>query len=131
MFVDEFVYHQKRRLGRWESLGHTVDSFFFLLPFLYCLYFEEASFFYGICIVSTLIITKDEFVHNKECGPAEQWLHSALFIIHPIALFALKTAWDQKLYTFIKVQAVIIGLFMLYQFFYWNIYAKQRPSLKA
>jgi len=67
-----------------------------------------------------LIITKDEFVHAEECEPSEQWLHSVLFIIHPVALYGLWFAWMNSFNTIIQIQAAIIFVFMMYQIIYWN-----------
>ncbi len=126
MFVDEFYFHFKRGLGRWERIGHPLDTLSFLSCFVwaYSLDTTQTTGFYILSALSTLIITKDEFVHANESPPGEQWLHSVLFIVHPIALFGLFKVWQAGLKEFILIQALIISGFGLYQFVYWNIIKK-------
>jgi hypothetical protein len=123
MFFDEFYFHHKRGLGRWESLGHPIDTLFFIACFIYTLSFDTSHLtgFILLASASCLIITKDEFVHSKECDGGENWLHAVLFVIHPIALFALYHAWINGLYDIIKIQTGIIAAFGLYQLLYWNL----------
>jgi len=120
MFFDEFKFHHQRGLKKWERVGHPIDSLFFLIPFLYTQYFSNINVFIFLCVVSSLLVTKDEFVHAKECVGAEQWLHSVLFTLHPVVLFGLWLAWQNGFHTIIQIQASIIFLFMLYQITYWN-----------
>ena len=120
MFFDEFKFHHQRGLNRWERIGHPIDSFFFLIPFLYTQYFSNIYVFIGLCFFSCLIVTKDEFVHAKECLGSEQWLHAVLFLFHPVALYGLWVAWENDLNKIIQIQSLIIFGFMLYQIIYWN-----------
>ena len=130
MFVDEFKYHHKRGLGLWERVGHPVDTLFFLAPFVYTQFFMGIEMFVLLCAMSCLIVTKDEFVHSAECEPAEHWLHSVLFILHPVALFGLWFLWQNGLNQIILLQSIVIGLFMLYQIIYWNfLRVSPRPQL--
>lgn len=131
MFFDEFKYHHKRGLKKWERVGHPIDSFFFLIPFVYTLYFSNIYIFLVLSLVSCLIVTKDEFVHAKECDAPEQWLHSVLFIIHPIAFIGLWLAWQNGFSQIIKFQSLIIFLFMLYQIIYWNFYIGKQNEAKS
>jgi hypothetical protein len=126
MMVDEFKYHRQRRLGLWERVGHPIDTFFFLLPFLYVQVYTNDALFWAMCVFSSLIITKDEFIHSKECEGAEQWLHSMLFILHPLALVGLWFAWKNEYKQIILLQSVIILLFMIYQIIYWNLINRRR-----
>lgn len=128
MMFDEFHYHHERRLGRWERLGHPIDTLFFLLPFLYTQFFLNTPMFIVLCIFSSLLVTKDEFVHAKECLPGEQWLHSLLFLIHPVALYGLWIAWQNNFNGIIWIQSLIICAFMLYQIIYWN-FLSNRPKV--
>ncbi|MFK8139035.1 MAG: hypothetical protein AB8E15_11795 [Bdellovibrionales bacterium] len=131
MFLDEFVFHHKRGLKKWERIGHPVDTFFFVLPFIYTLFFSNISIFIGLCALSCLIITKDEFVHSEECEANEQWLHSVLFVLHPIALFGLWLAWQNQFMDLILVQMLVISSFMLYQIIYWNFIVGQKNESKS
>lgn len=131
MFFDEFKFHHKRGLSRWERVGHPVDSLFFLIPFLYTLLYSNVYIFIGLSLFSSLLITKDEFIHAKSCEPAEQWLHSVLFVIHPIALYGLWYAWQNGFTQIIQIQSFIICLFMMYQIFYWNLYIGMLDEAKS
>ena len=131
MFVDEFYYHHRRGLGRWESIGHPVDTLFFLACFIYALFVNVAHMTGFVClaVLSTLIITKDEFVHADACPGGEQWLHALLFAIHPVALFTLYLAWSKGWMLLIGIQTVLILLFGLYQMVYWNLINRKKGSL--
>ena len=135
MMIDEFYFHHKRGLKKWESLGHPIDSFFFLITFLFCLtvpYQEKWTWiFITLSVVSTLIITKDEWIHSEQCSGAENWLHAMLFIIHPIALAGLYYAWTASLQNLILVQTIIITIFFLYQLIYWNFPKKGRYETRS
>lgn len=126
MFFDEFYFHHKRGLKKWESLGHPIDTLFFLLCFIYTLIASKESIlgFIILSFVSTIFITKDEFIHAKECDGAENWLHSMLFIIHPLSLIALYYAWQKGFENIILIQSLIIFAFGLYQLIYWNFVRK-------
>jgi len=124
MFFDEFHYHHRRGLGRWESVGHPVDTLLFLSCFIYALVVNPAHIigFIVLAVLSTLIITKDEFVHAQQCRGGEQWLHALLFSIHPVALIGLYMAWTRGWRLLVAVQACVIVLFGIYQIVYWNVW---------
>ncbi len=128
MLVDEFYFHHKRGLGKWESWGHPIDSFLFLSCFLYAYFFsyskENEMFFWILSILSCLIITKDEFIHAKQSSAPENYLHAFLFILHPLALLVLYRFWSLENSFFILIQILIITFFMLYQILYWNFLRK-------
>lgn len=138
MMVDEFYFHHKRGLPRWERWGHPLDTLTVLGCFLF-LYFvpfsATAAIQYSVLAVfSCVFVTKDEAVHLKHCSAAENWLHSLLFILHPLVFIAAGLIWasssigELALLTphlaLLKVQSWIIGLFLIYQIGYWNLYAK-------
>ena len=129
MFWDEFYFHHKRRLGKWESIGHPVDTFSFLACFLYPLFFTNEVTFFILAIISSLIITKDEWVHSKQCLATENWLHAVLFVVHPIALGALYFAWMNNFFEIIKIQSVIIFIFGIYQVTYWNLITNKKWTI--
>jgi len=131
MLFDEFKFHHERGLKKWERIGHPVDSLFFLAPFLYTLKFTNIYVFIGLCVISSLIVTKDEFVHTKECEASEQWLHSLLFLIHPVAFLGLWVAWQNNFSLIIQAQSAIIFLFMLYQIIYWNLMVGAKNEAKS
>jgi len=87
-----------------------------------------------LALFSCLFITKDEFIHNEESGAWEQWLHSILFVLHPIVLLLIPLAWKHPVLisllgtetlmlftTFLKGQLLLTIIFFFYQVLYWNI----------
>ncbi len=152
IMLDEGVYHVKRGLPKWERIGHPIDTLSVLLCMLFVVFmpYSGTSFkiYIGLSILSCLMVTKDEFVHKHHCKASENWLHALLFILHPITLFAAGLIWvsttggnppvwshfflDNKeaLTMFLKVQASMMCLFMLYQIIFWGIIWKDKPVLK-
>jgi hypothetical protein len=146
ILVDEFYFHHKRGLPRWERWGHPLDTLvsFFCLLFLLFVSFSEKSLlvYFLICLASCFFVTKDERVHTKECGAAENWLHAVLFLMHPLIFVSFGLMWyfdsyEMKLAPWgfhlpfeavLKGQLVVTGAFGLYQWIYWNYL---RPSKKA
>lgn len=132
---DEFYFHHKRGLGWWERLGHPFDTISILICYSFILNSpptpQNILIYISLSVFSSLLITKDEFVHNKECGPSEQWLHSVLFVVHPVTLFVLGLMWNNSISVspdelqifskFIKGQFIFICLFLTYQILYWSI----------
>jgi hypothetical protein len=148
MAVDEFWFHRRRGLGRWERVSHPIDTAVFLFCLGLLLFSNETTrsepwFFwlYGISSgVSCLLITKDEWVHAHAAPPIEQWLHSLLFILHPILLIAawqgmaldasqmpqvgggavvLNPPWDSPCRSLVAGVFVAGLLFGLYQIIFW------------
>ncbi len=100
LLVDEFVFHRRRGLGLWERLGHPIDNFLLFLPLAFVFFRApdaEASrwIYFGLSALSCVLITKDEWVHTRECSASENWLHALLFVLHPVALGAAAWAWIQ------------------------------------
>jgi 2-polyprenyl-6-hydroxyphenyl methylase/3-demethylubiquinone-9 3-methyltransferase len=126
MLVDEGVFHRRRGLPRWERIGHPLDT----LTIAACLGWllattpstEHALAIYvALCVVSALFVTKDEAVHAKLCGAGEQWLHSILFVIHPIVLGTFAWLWWTGHRDVLVVQLAVTGAFGVYQVVYWNV----------
>jgi hypothetical protein len=151
MFLDEFIYHHRRGLPAWERLGHPVDTLFFLSCPLFLLWAEPSAtsawVYLGLAVTSTLIITKDEAVHSKACCAKEQWLHSLLFVLHPIILGILALLWflgagalesplmmtevgesADWIRTFLMGYVLTISAFGVYQLVYWNWFRKEEGS---
>lgn len=122
MLVDEFYFHEKRGLPRWERLGHPLDTLTVFAALGYLLLNQVNSIVYlGLSLFSCLFITKDEFVHKEKCGAFEQWLHALLFVLHPILFLSAFWLWQEKDFTFLKIQSGIIVAFFLYQILRWSI----------
>lgn len=134
MMVDEFYFHHRRGLGRWESWGHPVDTILFLSCFLYTILVPYSSHsqtvFIILSILSSLIIAKDEFIHQQQSSGAENFLHAFLFMIHPLSLYVLFEFWKTQQMSLIMTQALIIFVFLLYQVLYWNIFKREKYVIK-
>lgn len=131
MTWDEFHFHARRGLGKWERIGHPLDT----LAFLFCLALVgfgpmtpgRLSLYLGAALFSTLLITKDEWVHARECTPMEQWLHAILFAIHPVVLIEAAWLWQDLGPSGSRLARVAFSgyfvtvlLFFSYQTLYWN-----------
>lgn len=152
MFFDEFYFHLRRGLPRWEKIGHPLDTLSVLICYGFVLFFPYEIALVKIYIIlalfSCLFVTKDEFIHKEECPASEQWLHALLFINHPLVLTLLGVAWPlyharelplflipfqsyaSSIALFFRVQVVLIALFGLYQTFYWNLFRKTKPCAR-
>ncbi len=149
MAIDEFVCHHKRGLGRWESWGHPLDTLFFALCFAeLCVRLKAPEWalpeggYLVLAVLSSVLITKDEWVHSTEAGGFEHWLHSLLFVLHPLVLisaFQLSQDPDRPLILSIGVMTshenflfvsffMILG-FMFYQLIYWVMLKQGRQRL--
>lgn len=138
MAVDEFYFHWRRKLPRWERLGHPLDTLTVVigLGWLLCVPPSGAALavYAGLALFSSLFVTKDEFVHREVCSAGEQWLHSMLFVWHPLVLLCaglLWPAWHGETLSFIRYvgferqfflgNALLTGGFGLYQYVFWNL----------
>ncbi len=126
MVFDEFYFHHRRRLAKWERLGHPLDTLTVLVCYLFLAtqsYSDlNIKIFIGLAAFSCLFITKDEWVHKDVSSGAENWLHSILFILHPICFLTAAVVWkDQLDQRFLWIQAGVVFLFMIYQILYWSI----------
>jgi uncharacterized membrane protein len=135
MMVDEFWFHHRRSLGRWERIGHPVDTATVLVCFgivLFVPFSSTALAVYSVgAVISMICITKDEFVHAKLCPAGEHWLHSVLFMLHPILMTAAVAIWADfpagagGLRRFFAINVGITVAFWLYQIFYWNFLCRK------
>lgn len=143
ILFDEFYFHVRRGLPKWERLGHPLDTLTVLICFFFILFVPYSSLalkiYIGLAIFSCIFVTKDEFVHKECCPASEQWLHALLFLNHPVVLASAGLIWftldraeapawlsglvpyAQTLDTFLWVQSGMITLFFLYQLVYWNL----------
>ena len=124
MFVDEGAFHRVRRLGEWESWGHVADSAVFAAALTPAALFAPSVgafwIFAGLGFFSTVLIAKDEWIHARECGGAEQWLHALLFALHPCVLIAVAAAWARGDAAFFRAGLpLVVAAYSFYQWFYW------------
>ncbi len=147
---DEFYFHVRRGLPKWERIGHPLDTLTVLACFAFVLFVPYSSLFLkvyiGLAIFSCIFVTKDEFVHKECCPASEQWLHALLFLNHPIVLTAAGLLWPivqgysfptwlqgwipyaDQLRMILSIQTACITLFLLYQTIYWNVLWKEKIS---
>jgi len=144
MFFDEFLFHRKRILPRWERIGHPFDTLFILACFFLVIFFpmtlKTISIYIIISIISSVIIIKDEPIHLKYCSKYEQILHAFLFILHPVILISLFLSWPSftKSYflilenfhsLFLKYliyfHFISATIFFFYQIIFWNFIFKE------
>lgn len=125
MFFDEFYFHRKRGLPKWERIGHPLDTLSVVACYAY-LYFQlptelNIKIYIGLCAFSCLLITKDEFIHTEVCEARENWLHAVLFVLHPISFLSAGIIWKDGLNpALIIAQPIFILIFMIYQIIYWS-----------
>lgn len=125
MSVDEFLHH-KRGLGRWERIGHPLDTMTVLIPLTFIATYDYSDWSFPIYLVlsifSCLFITKDEFIHSEVCGKLESWIHSLLFILHPLIFLCAGLIWkNDPSDLFLTILPVLTGLFLIYQIMRWSI----------
>ena len=140
MIVDELHFHRRRGLGAWERIGHPLDT----LTVFACIAWVVAvppvgtaiTVYVGLAIFSCIFITKDEGVHASSCRAGEHWLHSVLFVIHPLSLASIGLMWPAlhlppgdvpgwlrgvPAGSIVTTQLIMTGAFALYQTLYWNL----------
>jgi hypothetical protein len=152
MVFDEGYFHIRRGLPNWEKIGHPIDTCSVLLCIGWVLFvpFSKAALIIYICLASfsSILVTKDEFVHKEHCPATENWLHALLFTLHPITLACAGFMWPviqgvpvaswitlwldqpEKLHLFIQTQFGVMTLFLFYQIIFWNVIWKNKPVLK-
>ncbi len=154
MALDEFYYHRLRGLPRWERIGHPLDTMTVFVCYAWILFVPPVtagavSGYVALAVFSTAFVTKDEFVHARECSAGEQFIHALLFGFHALVLLSAGLLWpafhpDARnvldgvsgfvspaalgvLVIVLKVQMAATGAFLLYQITYWNFLWK--PTL--
>lgn len=148
MIFDEGYFHLRRGLPKWERIGHPIDTFSVIVCMGFVLFvpFSKATLILYICLaaLSSILVTKDEFVHKHLCPAAEQWLHAVLFTLHPIILACAGFMWPvvqglevtpwiaswldnaDALRIFLQIQFGMMILFFVYQILYWNVLWKEK-----
>ena len=148
IFADELVFHVKRGLPRWERIGHPIDTSSVLLCLGFILFVPfsptNLKIYIGLACFSSLLVTKDEFVHKEVCPWTEQWLHAVLFSLHPVQLACAGFIWPviedavvfpwisnwlgghvPALRLFLTAQFIAMSLFLVWQIVYWNFFYKE------
>ncbi len=136
MLVDEFVFHRRRELPRWERIGHPLDTSTFLAVFLTLGLASpnplSSAMLLLMMVFSCLFVTKDEWVHAQLCSGGESWLHAFLFVIHPTVFFLAWHVWlqhgPQPLHL---AYCVVLSAWLVYQIVYWNVLEPASTSRAA
>lgn len=131
MAFDEFYFHHRRGLGRWERIGHPLDTITVLLCFVFLVLApvtETNLYIYaGLSFFSCVFVTKDEFVHTELCEARENWLHALLFVLHPIVFLSSGVIWYFQMdNTFLILQSAVLVAFLMYQISYWSFYGRRQ-----
>lgn len=128
--LDEFHFHLKRGLPKWERIGHPIDTLSVVLALAFTLVFPYQTStliaFIILAAASAILVTKDEFVHKEHCPASEQWLHALLFLNHPLVLISMGFLWVRQERLFLLSQLILSSLFCLYQVIYWNFVWKEK-----
>lgn len=152
MVFDEGYFHIRRGLPLWERIGHPIDTASVLacMGFILFVPFSKTALIIYIALASfsSILVTKDEFVHKEHCPAAENWLHAVLFTLHPITLASAGFMWpvvqgvevtpwiarwlDQpdSLRLFLQMQFGTMTLFLFYQIIFWNVLWKNKSVTK-
>jgi len=118
--MDEFCYHRNRFIPLLEKWGHVLDTLVFLICIYYALYKDyrkrrEWKYIFWF-VLSCLVVLKEESIHYMlPISLGEQWLHSILFVLHPILLGSLGYFWvtSQK-FIWLKPWFYGVGFFLFY-----------------
>jgi hypothetical protein len=123
MIADEFWFHRRREMPRWERIGHPLDTALFVAALAWASVAARSpasvAVFIGLSVASCLVITKDEWIHADKCSGGEQWTHAVLFVIHPVALFAANAIWAAG--APLWPVAAGVAAFGCWQAIYWNV----------
>jgi hypothetical protein len=137
ILLDEFIFHMRRGLPRWERIGHPVDTATVIACLLFLGFAEKTSpnelIYIAMATISCICVTKDEFVHFKICDAPEMWMHGVLFILHPLLLVVGYQAWANERTTILAVAAGV-SVFFVWQVVYWNFlesYLRERQKKAA
>ena len=134
MLVDELWFHRARSLPRWERIGHPIDTLSVAICLMFLLAVPPTERWLGtyivLALVSTLLVTKDEWVHARSCSAGEHWLHAVLFALHPIVLGVFALAWWTRHEPLLIGQLIVTLAFAGYQLVYWNVVAGE-PVVRA
>lgn len=134
ILFDEFYFHRKRGLPKWEIIGHPIDTSIVIACFLFLAFAEKNPtnevIYYILAIASCLCVTKDEWIHHKYCSSPEMWLHAVLFMMHPLILFTAVDIWEDSRPLFLAIAGGIF-VFLLWEILYWNIVAFRQKAAQT
>ena len=134
MGLDEAWWHRRRELPLVEGAGHALDTLVFLgclaCPLLLPPSAPHLRLYLALAVGSCLLITKDEWLHQRLCRGGEHWVHAVLFLLHPLVLGATAFLWlstgggvlagipvppPGRAKGFLLLQAILVAAFFLIQ----------------
>ncbi len=124
MGADEGIYHRRRGLESWEQWGHPLDSLVYLsalaLPAFAPPETSWIQCYIFLAIFSSLVVTKDEWVHAEKCAAGEHWVHAVLFLVHPSILIFVGLLWvENEAWGLRRTLPGLVGIFTCYQIVRW------------
>jgi hypothetical protein len=133
MAVDEFYAHRRRGLPDFEIWGHPLDTIGFAIPAAIAAFAPYNSWtmaaFITASLLSTLLVTKDEWVHAKACNGFEHWLHAVLFLLHTPLLISLCSAWQRQTASSVRITLpFVLAGFAIYQLWYWHSFRSRKNA---
>lgn len=136
--VDELFCHRSRGLSLLEARLHIIDTLLAALPLLVILVAGQITsstmaIYTVVSTLSCLSITKEEGLHQKVCGPWEHWIHSLMFMVHPLVYISLGYQWVNNTANLAPIALtyfIMMLSFTLYQLVYWHSTHK-RQARKA
>ncbi|HZU85653.1 MAG TPA: hypothetical protein VE987_22155, partial [Polyangiaceae bacterium] len=97
MAIDELWFHRRRRLPRWERIGHPLDTLTVVACYAWLLLVpcspRAAAGYAALALLSCAFVTKDESVHARVCTSGEHHVHAVLFLLHPVVLASMALLW--------------------------------------
>ena len=139
--VDEYYFHRKRGLSKYEIASAITDGAFYVLPLIIATFAKFDSIWKTIFIVlagiSCLSIAKNELFYPA-LQVKERIIHSLLYVLHPILLYSFYISWKGNFFDaypnfwILQLLYVAIGFkTVIYQIIYWNyIHENPKPSAK-
>jgi hypothetical protein len=145
--LDEFYFHYRRGLPKWEIIGHPLDTLTILFGILFLKYRsyseDNLKIYIIISFFSCIFVTKDELLHHKLCTTGEMWVHGLLLICHPIIFIcAAYIKWfphspqDKYFYQLMSLNRSFnqlpntMMLILVYEIIFWSVVWKRIFPLK-
>jgi len=127
MGFDELWFHRRRGLPSWERNGHPLDTLTVAACWAWLIWRRPddpgaLAGYVALAGFSCLFITKDEPIHARVCGGGELWVHSVLFVLHPLVFLGLGAIWwsGRAEWPPVLMLGLTVG-WAAYQFVYWRI----------
>lgn len=95
------------------------------------MYAQSIILFIVVAVLYVTATLVDEFhFHRKACSGGEMWMHSVLYILHPLLLFIAMLGWEDHRAAFLAF-AGGATIYLFYQVTYWNLIEVHRRRVKT